>query len=48
MILSLLVVQVLARGMTAPLREMAHAARALAAGDYSIRVRATGRRTRAG
>ena len=36
-------VQVLARGMTSPLREMTAAARAMAGGDYSQRVRATSR-----
>jgi signal transduction histidine kinase len=41
--LSLLMVQVLARGMTSPLREMAAAARAMAAGDYRRRVTATSR-----
>ncbi|KGM13630.1 sensor histidine kinase [Cellulomonas bogoriensis] len=40
---SVLMVQVLARGMTSPLREMTAAARAMAAGDYSQRVRATSR-----
>ena len=40
---SVLAVQVLARGMTSPLREMTSAARAMAAGDYSQRVRATSR-----
>lgn len=40
---SVLAVQVLARGMTSPLREMTAAARAMAAGDYSQRVRATSR-----
>lgn len=40
---SLLAVQVLARGMTSPLREMTAAARAMAGGDYSQRVRATSR-----
>jgi signal transduction histidine kinase len=35
---ALAVVQVLARGMTSPLREMAAAARAMARGDYSRRV----------
>lgn len=34
---------VLARGMTSPLREMTSAARAMAAGDWSRRVRATSR-----
>ncbi|HWS57467.1 MAG TPA: HAMP domain-containing sensor histidine kinase [Actinotalea sp.] len=38
---SVIAVQVLAHGMTAPLREMTAAARAMAAGDYSQRVRAT-------
>ena len=41
--LSLLMVQVMARGMTSPLREMAAAARAMAAGDYGRRVTATSR-----
>jgi signal transduction histidine kinase len=41
--LSLLMVQVMARGMTSPLREMATAARAMAAGDYGRRVTATSR-----
>ena len=36
-------VQVLARGMTSPLREMADAAQAMARGDHSRRVRATSR-----
>lgn len=40
---AVLAVQVLARGMTSPLREMTAAARAMAAGDYSQRVRATSR-----
>ncbi|MGN6131093.1 MAG: HAMP domain-containing protein, partial [Nocardioidaceae bacterium] len=35
--------QVLARGMTSPLREMTAAARAMATGDYSRRVTATSR-----
>lgn len=38
---SLLVTQALARGMTSPLREMTAAARAMATGDYTRRVRAT-------
>lgn len=38
-LLSLLVTQLLARGMTSPLREMTRAARAMSGGDYSIRVR---------
>ena len=42
-LLSLLLTQVLARGMTSPLREMTAAVRAMADGDYSIRVRATSR-----
>lgn len=37
-VLSLSMVQLLARGMTSPLREMALAARAMARGDYSRRV----------
>jgi signal transduction histidine kinase len=41
--IGLLMVQVLARGMTSPLREMASAADAMARGDYSRRVRATAR-----
>lgn len=39
----LVVTQILARGMTSPLREMTAAARAMADGDYSIRVTATSR-----
>lgn len=39
--ISLVVTQLLARGMTSPLREMTAAARAMAGGDYSRRVRAT-------
>ncbi len=39
--ISLAMVQVLARGMTYPLREMARAASAMAKGDYSQRVTAT-------
>lgn len=42
-LLSLIVTQLLARGMTSPLREMTAAAQAMAAGDYSQRVRATSR-----
>jgi len=42
-LLSLLMVQLLAHGMTSPLRDMAGAARAMARGDYSRRVRATAR-----
>ncbi|MEN0130713.1 MAG: ATP-binding protein [Brevundimonas sp.] len=40
-VISLVVTQVLARGMTSPLREMTYAARQMASGDYSWRVRAT-------
>ncbi|GAA1990373.1 ATP-binding protein [Isoptericola halotolerans] len=40
-IVSLLLTQVLARGMTSPLRQMTAAAQAMADGDYSIRVRST-------
>ncbi|MEP7055283.1 MAG: ATP-binding protein [Actinomycetota bacterium] len=43
MVFALLMVQVVARGMTSPLREMAAAARAMAAGDYGRRVTATSR-----
>jgi len=42
-VLSLLLTQVLARGMTSPLREMTAAARAMADGDYTRRVTATSR-----
>ena len=42
-VIALLMTQILARGMTSPLREMTSAARAMAAGDYSRRVRATSR-----
>ena len=41
--LSILMVQVLARGMTSPLREMAAASRAMAQGDYGRQVTATSR-----
>jgi signal transduction histidine kinase len=41
--LSLGMVQLLARGMTSPLREMAAATRAMAQGDYARRVTATSR-----
>jgi signal transduction histidine kinase len=41
--LSVAMVQVLARGMTSPLREMAAASRAMAQGDYARRVTATSR-----
>jgi signal transduction histidine kinase len=40
---SLVMVQILARGMTSPLREMAAAATAMSRGDYGKRVRATSR-----
>jgi signal transduction histidine kinase len=40
---ALVVTQLLAHGMTSPLREMTTAARAMARGDYSRRVRATSR-----
>ncbi|GAB2675289.1 sensor histidine kinase [Thalassiella azotivora] len=42
-VVALAVTQLLARGMTSPLREMTAAARAMATGDYSRRVRATSR-----
>lgn len=42
-VVSVIAVQVIAHGMTAPLREMRAAARAMASGDYSQRVRATSR-----
>lgn len=42
-LVALVITQVLAHGMTAPLREMTAAARAMAQGDYSQRVRATSR-----
>ncbi len=41
--LAVLVTQLLARGMTAPLREMTGAARAMARGEYGRRVQATSR-----
>lgn len=41
--IALLTSQVLAHGMTSPLREMTAAARAMARGDYTRRVRATSR-----
>lgn len=43
LLLSLGMIQLLARGMTSPLREMADAARAMAKGDYGRRVTATSR-----
>ena len=42
-VLALAIVQLLAHGMTSPLREMAAAARAMAQGDYGRRVTATSR-----
>jgi signal transduction histidine kinase len=42
-VLALALVQILAHGMTFPLREMVDAARAMARGDYSRRVTATSR-----
>ena len=42
-VLALGMVQFLAHGMTSPLREMARAARSMAKGDYSTRVRASSR-----
>ncbi len=42
-VVALAVTQLLARGMTSPLREMTAAARRMATGDYSRRVRATSR-----
>jgi signal transduction histidine kinase len=42
-LLALALTQVLARGMTSPLREMTAAAQAMARGDYSRRVQATSR-----
>ena len=42
-VISVVAVQVLARGMTSPLREMTAAARAMAQGDYTLRVRASSR-----
>jgi signal transduction histidine kinase len=41
--LALLMIRLLARGMTSPLREMAEAAKAMARGDYSRRVTASSR-----
>jgi signal transduction histidine kinase len=40
-LLGLIIIQILARGMTSPLREMAAAASAMARGDYGRRVHAT-------
>ncbi|GAA0724481.1 HAMP domain-containing histidine kinase [Dactylosporangium roseum] len=41
LIVGLLTSQILAHGVTSPLREMTAAAKAMARGDYSVRVRAT-------
>ena len=43
LVVALLTSQVLAHGMTSPLRQMTVAARAMARGDYTARVRATSR-----
>jgi signal transduction histidine kinase len=43
LVVSLCITQFLAHGMTSPLREMTAAARAMARGDYTARVRATSR-----
>lgn len=43
LVMSLAATQVLAHGMTSPLREMTAAAKSMARGDYSKRVRATSR-----
>ncbi|GAA3560554.1 hypothetical protein GCM10022222_50380 [Amycolatopsis ultiminotia] len=43
MVVALLTSQILAHGMTRPLREMTAAARAMAKGDYTRRIRATAR-----
>lgn len=43
MALGLVMIQLLARGMTSPLREMASAARSMASGEYGRRVTATSR-----
>lgn len=42
-VLALIMIQLLARGMTKPLREMASAAQTIAKGSYSLRVRSTSR-----
>lgn len=42
-VVALVITQLLARGMTSPLREMTSAARAMATGDYTRRVRASSR-----
>ncbi|HEY5853419.1 MAG TPA: HAMP domain-containing sensor histidine kinase [Aldersonia sp.] len=43
LVAALALTQILAHGMTSPLREMTKASRAMSNGDYSIRVRATSR-----
>jgi signal transduction histidine kinase len=43
LLISVLITQILAHGMTSPLREMTAAARAMARGDYRRRVRVTSR-----
>ena len=43
LVAALVVTQILAHGMTSPLREMTSAAQAMATGDYSRRVRSTSR-----
>ncbi|MFC4909047.1 sensor histidine kinase [Actinomadura gamaensis] len=43
LLIALVITQLIAHGMTAPLREMTAAARAMARGDYSRRVRSTSR-----
>ncbi|HUC58541.1 MAG TPA: ATP-binding protein [Streptosporangiaceae bacterium] len=43
LVVSLLVIQLLAHGMVLPLRQMAAATRAMAGGDYSMRVTSTAR-----
>ncbi|MCL2850178.1 MAG: HAMP domain-containing histidine kinase [Micrococcales bacterium] len=43
LVVSLVLIQVLARGMTSPLREMTAAVRAMAGGDYTRRVQASSR-----
>ncbi len=45
-VISVLAIQLLARGMTAPLREMAAASRRMAAGDHGVRVSAASTRGR--
>lgn len=42
-LVALVITQILARGMTSPLRQMTRAARAMARGDYSQRITATSR-----